>query len=179
VQAHQAHQLAALQARNRSRPNSPGLLVSGAPPALGGMPFLHTPQNSQFLTAFDSAPFNATAAMLGGGGAMAHGSALGDGYASDHAEMHVRGRSPRGRRGSSKPPEDPTDMTLLQDIPAWLRSLRLHKYTDQLKDLKWQELVELDDEGLEQRGVAAKGARTKMLKVFEQVKEAKTEGRLP
>jgi SAM domain (Sterile alpha motif) len=161
LQAQQAQQIAALQARNRSRPNSPGLFVSGAP-QLGTMPLLHTPQNAQFLSAFDSSPFNA-ATMLGGG--MAHGSALAEGYASDHAEMHVRGRSPRGRRGSSKPPEDPTDMTLLQDIPAWLRSLRLHKYTDQLKDLKWQELVELDDEGLEKRGVAAKGARTKMLKV--------------
>ena len=86
------------------------------------------------------------------------------GYLSDHGEIN-RGRSPRGRRGSSKPPEDPTDPTLLQDIPSWLRSLRLHKYTDNLKDLKWQELVELDDEGLEKRGVNALGARRKMLKV--------------
>jgi hypothetical protein len=41
----------------------------------------------------------------------------------------------------------------------------LHKYTDNLKDLKWQELIELDDEGLEKRGVNALGARRKMLKV--------------
>jgi hypothetical protein len=82
----------------------------------------------------------------------------------------VRGRSPRGRRGTSKPPEDPTDPTLLQDIPSWLRSLRLHKYTDNLKDMKWTDLVELDDKQLEDRGVNALGARRKMLKVFEQVK---------
>ena len=81
-----------------------------------------------------------------------------------------RGRSPRGRRGSSKPPEDPTDITLLQDIPSWLRSLRLHKYTDNLKDMKWTDLIELDDKQLEDRGVNALGARRKMLKVFEQVK---------
>lgn len=92
-----------------------------------------------------------------------------EGYLSDHSDM-VRGRSPRGRRGSSKPPEDPTDPTLLQDIPSWLRSLRLHKYTDNLKDMKWTELVELDDKALEDRGVNALGARRKMLKVFEQVK---------
>ncbi|CAI4219470.1 unnamed protein product [Parascedosporium putredinis] len=75
-------------------------------------------------------------------------------------------------------PEDPTDPSLLQDIPAWLRSLRLHKYTDNLKELKWTELVELDDKALEDRGVNALGARRKMLKVFEQVREAKAEGRL-
>jgi hypothetical protein len=92
-----------------------------------------------------------------------------EGYLSDHSEM-ARGRSPRGRRGSSKPPEDPTDPSLLQDIPSWLRSLRLHKYTDNLKDMNWTELVELDDKALEERGVNALGARRKMLKVFEQVK---------
>jgi len=54
----------------------------------------------------------------------------------------------------------------------------LHKYTDNLKDLKWTELIELDDEGLEKRGVNALGARRKMLKVFEQVKEAQSEGKL-
>jgi hypothetical protein len=85
-------------------------------------------------------------------------------FLNDPSQMD-RGRSPRGRRGSSKPPEDPTDPSLLQDIPSWLRSLRLHKYTDNLKDLKWQELVELDDDGLEKRGVNALGARRKMLKV--------------
>merc|ERR1712144_151240 len=101
----------------------------------------------------------------------------GDGYLSDHSEI-ARGRSPRGRRGSSKPPEDPTDPQLLKDIPNWLRSLRLHKYTDNLKDMKWQDLVDLDEDGLEKRGVAAKGARSKLLKVFEQVKEAQQEGKL-
>jgi hypothetical protein len=70
----------------------------------------------------------------------------------------------------SKPPEDPTDPSLLQDIPSWLRSLRLHKYTDNLKDMNWTELVELDEKALEERGVNALGARRKMLKVFEQVK---------
>ncbi|KAL9123450.1 MAG: hypothetical protein Q9217_007105 [Psora testacea] len=99
----------------------------------------------------------------------------------------MRGRSPRGRRGTSKPPEDPTDPALLQDIPNWLRSLRLHKYTENLKGMKWTELVELDDKGLEDKGVNALGARRKMLKdvpplivvkVFEQVKEARAEGKL-
>ncbi|OCK76349.1 hypothetical protein K432DRAFT_408254 [Lepidopterella palustris CBS 459.81] len=173
----QAQQLAVLNGR-RSRPNSPGLAMQGQ--GLGaGMNFA-SPQNNGFLSAYDgSSPLvnNGLAGLnlsqfgigLGGGD---HG-----GYISDHSEIN-RGRSPRGRRGSSKPPEDPTDPSLLQDIPNWLRSLRLHKYTDNLKDLKWTDLVELDDEGLEKRGVNALGARRKMLKVFEQVKEAKAEGKL-
>ncbi|RHZ51525.1 RNA-binding protein VTS1 [Aspergillus thermomutatus] len=175
-----AQQLAALQAQQqaamagrRSRPTSPGIAMQGG--ALGAMGFT-SPQNNGFLAAYD--PNNP---LLGNGlGALGLGQfGLGghEGYLSDHSEV-ARGRSPRGRRGSSKPPEDPTDPNLLKDIPSWLRSLRLHKYTDNLKDLKWTELIELDDKALEDRGVNALGARNKMLKVFEQVKEAKSEGKL-
>lgn len=153
----QAQQLASLNS-NRSRPNSPGVMLSGAP---NMQTFnLRTPQNNAFLSAYDSNAALAAGMNLGQFGGMNMST---DTYLGDHG--HERGRSPRGRRGSSKPPEDPTDPNLLQDIPAWLRSLRLHKYTDNLKDLDWKELVELDDEGLEKRGVAAVGARRKMLKV--------------
>lgn len=159
----QANQIAAMQGR-RSRPNSPGFAMQGQ--GLGAMNFA-SPQNNGFLAAYDGASplvqnslagLNLSQFGLGGLSADQHG------YISDHSEIN-RGRSPRGRRGSSKPPEDPTDPSLLQDIPSWLRSLRLHKYTDNLKDLKWHELIELDDEGLEKRGVQAVGARRKMLKV--------------
>jgi hypothetical protein len=155
----QAQQLAALNGR-RSRPNSPGLMV----PGMGGMAMPGMQQNNGFLAAYDQ-----NAALLQGMNALNLSQFAGmggghEGYLSDHGDMQ-RGRSPRGRRGSSKPPEDPTDPSLLQDIPAWLRSLRLHKYTDNLKDLSWKELVELDDDGLEKRGVNALGARRKMLKV--------------
>jgi len=158
----QAQQLAALQGR-RSRPNSPGIAMQGQ--GINTANFL-SPQANGFLSAdYGGSPLvnNGMAGLNLG----QFGIGLGDGhpgYISDHSEIN-RGRSPRGRRGSSKPPEDPTDPGLLNDIPSWLRSLRLHKYTDNLKDLKWQELVELDDEGLEKRGVNALGARRKMLKV--------------
>lgn len=172
-------QLMALQAQQglslggqRSRPSSPGLpLQSG----MGPMSHFTSPQHNGFLSAYDG-----SALMAGGMSPVGLGQ-LGinthEGYLSDHSDM-ARGRSPRGRRGSSKPPEDPTDPTLLQDIPSWLRSLRLHKYTDNLKDMNWTDLIELDDKALEDRGVNALGARRKMLKVFEQVKEAKAEGRI-
>lgn len=159
----QAQQLAALQGQ-RSRPNSPGIAALQGH-GLGAMNFA-SPQANGFLTAdYGATPLvNNSLAGLNLG---QFGIGVGDGhpgYISDHSEIN-RGRSPRGRRGSSKPPEDPTDPNLLSDIPSWLRSLRLHKYTDNLKDLMWQELVELDDEGLEKRGVNALGARRKMLKV--------------
>lgn len=162
VLALQAQQNAALTGR-RSRPSSPGLAMQSG---FGQMGFT-SPQNNGFLTAsYDSPMINSGL----GGMTMGHFGMQGhEGYLSDHSDM-ARGRSPRGRRGSSKPPEDPTDPSLLQDIPSWLRSLRLHKYTDNLKDMKWTDLIELDEQALEDRGVNALGARRKMLKVFEQVK---------
>jgi hypothetical protein len=152
----------AVGGRRSPRPNSPGIAIQGG---TWNNPGFMSPQQNGFLAAYDgSGILNGSAGLVNfghGGPASSH-----DGYLSDHSDMHPgRGRSPRGRRGTSKPPEDPTDPLLLQDIPAWLRSLRLHKYTDNLKDLKWTDLVELDDEALEKRGVNALGARRKMLKV--------------
>ena len=161
-------QLAAMQAQQqaafasqRSRPNSPGLAMQGS--SFNGIGFA-PPQNNGYLAAYDGTSGLANSMGSLNIGPLGMGHTGHDGYLSDHSEM-TRGRSPRGRRGSSKPPEDPTDPSLLQDIPSWLRSLRLHKYTDNLKDFKWTELVELDDKGLEDRGVNALGARRKMLKV--------------
>lgn len=70
------------------------------------------------------------------------------------------------------------DKRLLKDVGLWLRTLRLHKYTENLKNLSWQQLIELDDKELENRGINALGARRKMLKVFEQVKTAVAHGDL-
>ena len=163
-----AQQLAAIQAQQqaafaaqRGRPESPGMAMHGG--NIGNVGFA-SPQNNGFLAAYDASTglSSGIGALNLGQFGMGHGSSH-EGYLSDHSEM--RGRSPRGRRGSSKPPEDPTDPNLLSDIPGWLRSLRLHKYTDNLKDMNWSELVELDDKGLENRGVNALGARRKMLKV--------------
>ena len=158
----QMQQQAALSS-HRSRPNSPGLAMQGG--NFGSIGFA-SPQNNGYLTAYDgSSGMNSAMGTLSlGQYSMSHTSGH-EGYLSDHSEM-TRGRSPRGKRGTSKPPEDPTDPSLLQDVPSWLRSLRLHKYTDNLKDLNWTELVELDDKGLEDRGVNALGARRKMLKVI-------------
>lgn len=176
-----AQQLAALQAQQqaqafsqRSRPNSPGLAMQGG--SYSGVGFA-APQSNGYLTAYDNGGVINPGIGSLNLGQFSMGHSGHEEYISDHSEM-ARGRSPRGRRGTSKPPEDPTDPTLLQDIPSWLRSLRLHKYTDNLKNMKWTDLVELDEKGLEDRGVNALGARRKMLKVFEQVKDAKADGKL-
>ena len=53
----------------------------------------------------------------------------------------------------------------------WFRSLRLHKYTPMFVGLGYMDIVQMDDEALEKKGVSALGARRKMLKVFEIVKQ--------
>jgi hypothetical protein len=73
--------------------------------------------------------------------------------------------------GNAKKDEEDVDPALLHDIPAWLRSLRLHKYTPNFEKMKWQDMVMLDEAGLEAKGVAALGARRKMLKTFEIVRK--------
>ncbi len=158
----QAQQLTAISDR-RSRPNSPGLMIPGG--GLGGMSY-GAPQTNGFLAAYGNGMSNLNNGMNSMNMAQ-YGVSMGGGenYLTDAAEF-ARGRSPRGRRGTSKPPEDPTDIQLLQDIPNWLRSLRLHKYNDNLKDMRWEDLVQLDDEGLERKGVNALGARRKLLKVW-------------
>ena len=103
----QQQQIAALQGR-RSRPNSPGIAITGPGGQNAGMA-MPAPQNNGFLAAYDGGMGqmnnNMAAMNLGnfgmGGMDPSHG-----GFLSDASEI-PRGRSPRGRRGSSKPPEDP------------------------------------------------------------------------
>lgn len=83
-----------------------------------------------------------------------------------------------GSTKNSKNNDAYLSLELLQDVAAWLKVLRLHKYTPNLKDLNWKDLVQLSDEELEKRGVSALGARRKMLKVFESVREADKTGTL-
>jgi len=66
---------------------------------------------------------------------------------------------------------DPIDFKLLSDISGWFRGMRLHKYTPLFEKMRWQDVIKMSDEELTAKGVAALGARRKMLKVFEQIKE--------
>lgn len=69
--------------------------------------------------------------------------------------------------------ENLCDPSLLKNIPAWLKSLRLHKYSNCLSNLPWYTLIYLTDEELEVKGVSALGARRKLLKAFNIVKDCK------
>ncbi|CCM00995.1 uncharacterized protein FIBRA_03043 [Fibroporia radiculosa] len=79
------------------------------------------------------------------------------------------GKSPSVR--DSKKDEEEVDPKVLDDVPAWLRSLRLHKYTPNFEGMSWKDMVAMDEEALEAKGVAALGARRKMLKTFELVRK--------
>ena len=68
-------------------------------------------------------------------------------------------------------PKDIASDALLADIPAWLKALRLHKYTENLQHLRWDDMVALDDAALAQLGVSTLGARNKLLKSFAYVRE--------
>jgi len=73
--------------------------------------------------------------------------------------------------GGATPKEEDFDPEVLKDIPGWLRGLRLHKYTQCFDGMTWQEIVELDDEALEKKGIVTLGARRRLLRTFEIVKK--------
>ncbi|KAF7422332.1 hypothetical protein PC9H_010488 [Pleurotus ostreatus] len=80
-------------------------------------------------------------------------------------------RSPSSTGGGSTPKSDEdVDPAMLEDVPGWLRTLRLHKYTPNFEGMKWRDMVVMDEAALEAKGVAALGARRKMLKTFEIVR---------
>ncbi|KAE9553642.1 hypothetical protein FO519_003143 [Halicephalobus sp. NKZ332] len=58
----------------------------------------------------------------------------------------------------------------MKDVPTWLKTLRLHKYTQMFQDLTYDEMMNLDDKKLEVRKVT-KGARKKILQSLEKLKE--------
>lgn len=69
------------------------------------------------------------------------------------------------------PREEDFNPEMLKDIPGWLRTLRLHKYTQCFDGLPWEEMVVLDDATLEAKGIAALGARRRLLRTFEHVRK--------
>ncbi|EPB68698.1 hypothetical protein ANCCEY_12210 [Ancylostoma ceylanicum] len=73
---------------------------------------------------------------------------------------------------SCSPPLTPPALELLKpgmrDVPAWLKSLRLHKYTSLFAELSYEEMMTLDEAELERRNVT-KGARTKILQSIQKL----------
>ena len=73
--------------------------------------------------------------------------------------------------GGTKKDEDDFEPAVLNDVAGWLRTLRLHKYTPNFEGMTWKDMVLMDEAALEAQGVAALGARRKMLKTFEVVRK--------
>lgn len=84
--------------------------------------------------------------------------------------LKTAGLKSAGLGSATTPKEDDIDPELLKDVPAWLKSLRLHKYTHCFEGMTWEQMVELDEATLEAKGVAALGARRRLIKTFDAVK---------
>ena len=108
---------------------------------------------------------------MGGSGALTPSSARSVSGGPKSATSSVSRHRGDGDGGSTPKAEEDVNPELLKDIPAWLRSLRLHKYTPNFEGAKWQDMVMMDEAQLEAKGVAALGARRKMLKTFELVRK--------
>ncbi|KAH9480244.1 Protein VTS1 [Psilocybe cubensis] len=111
-------------------------------------------------------PSSARSTSGGGGGGLRSASSIG-GRSSSGAHNHSSADGPSSATPKS---EEDVDPALLNDVAAWLRSLRLHKYTPNFEGCRWQDMVVMDEGALEAKGVAALGARRKMLKTFEIVR---------
>lgn len=57
----------------------------------------------------------------------------------------------------------------MREVPAWLKSLRLHKYTAMFAELSYEQMMALDEAELEKRNVT-KGARTKILQSIQKLR---------
>ncbi|KAJ3416840.1 hypothetical protein HDV05_008425 [Chytridiales sp. JEL 0842] len=88
-----------------------------------------------------------------------------DEFGGEYSESKGKG----GHKEKGKIPET-VDLELLRDIPGWLRSLRLHKYTTVFEGYTWKDIVKMSEDDLIARGVSALGARRKLLKVFDIIK---------
>ena len=84
-------------------------------------------------------------------------------------DLSFQSRRKSNTKDRGKLPEH-MDIELVKDIPTWLHSLRLHKYAPLFENMSWTEMIELSDEGLERIGMAALGARRKILKAFDMVR---------
>ena len=133
-----------------------------------------SPDAQAQMFAAQMAAFGGQPGLMGGMAGFS-GMGAGSGFRSPGSTRHGGSvRSPSDRRstrtGGGDKADEEVDPTLLEDVPSWLRSLRLHKYTPNFEGMTWRQMVAMNEQQLEEKGVAALGARRKMLKTFEQVR---------
>jgi hypothetical protein len=107
----------------------------------------------------------------GASGGRLSGSAVRGGAPKSSGPKNSGLKTPSATGSATTAREDEIDPELLKDVPAWLRSLRLHKYTACFEGMTWEQMVVLDEPTLEAKGVAALGARRRLVKTFDNVKD--------
>jgi len=73
-------------------------------------------------------------------------------------------------RGEMLREESPGVKTGMENVPGWLKQLRLHKYTELMMSLSYQELTGLQEDKLQKMNVT-KGARRKIILSIEKLSE--------
>ncbi|WFD26650.1 Flap-structured DNA-binding and RNA-binding protein [Malassezia nana] len=172
--------LAGLQSPSGGISNPTNLQMMNAMAAMGG---LNNMNSSQLLALQQQILQQQQLQSLGQQGRVASrtnqrgtASAVGAGAARNAPQPGGHGLSSPSSGNSSlpaqqNPEEEVADISILNDVPSWLRHLRLHKYTPNFEGSNWREMVVMDEQALEEKGVAALGARRKMLKTFEAVRQ--------
>jgi len=61
----------------------------------------------------------------------------------------------------------------MQDVPIWLKSLRLHKYAHIFEEMTYEEMLDLTEEYLAEKDVT-KGARKKIIVCIQKIKERRS-----
>ncbi|KAM5130005.1 LOW QUALITY PROTEIN: protein Smaug homolog 1 [Mantella aurantiaca] len=100
------------------------------------------------------------------------------GIPSDHAPLSPQSSVASSGSGGSEHLEDPTSSrntfhdegSGMKDVPAWLKSLRLHKYAALFSQMTYEEMMSLNESQLEAQNVT-KGARHKIVISIQKLKE--------
>jgi len=167
--------------------------LGGAPTPVGVVP--DTPYNQNVMNAMGLSPeaqmiavqmyvnnFGANAALPTRGGWRGPKAGKSSGLKSSAAPKTGKSAasaapssaSTEGLNSAGQPKEPKVhdvDPELLKDVPAWLKSLRLHKYAPLFEGMGWQDMIFLDEAALEAKGVNVLGARRRLVKVFEGVRK--------
>jgi len=114
--------------------------------------------------------FGGLGGIGGGGNGLRGGPGRSGGRSPGLGGSAGSGKSGAAGNGGAKKDEEDFDPAVLNDVAGWLRTLRLHKYTPNFEGMTWKEMVMMDEQALDAQGVAALGARRKMLKTFEVVR---------
>ncbi|RIA95833.1 hypothetical protein C1645_872473 [Glomus cerebriforme] len=68
-----------------------------------------------------------------------------------------------------------TNFEALNDFKEWLRRLRFKKWAPVFEGMKWQDIIQLNDEQLLEKGITTYSVRMELLYYFNIIKKAKAE----